>query len=561
MGKHSARKLYALYAVCTILVVFAAAVLTDVFRFETLRRQAERDGAAPLTNVLTHQLNNVGPELSDAEIRTFMDLARELVGGDLEAVRIWRANGEPLASTDGREATQADRQAVVEAAGGSSLAVKRETADGDLLVSYTSTETGVVLEVRQDYGPVADSVQQSRLMHLLLSLAGGAGLLILLPGILWAAGRGIMSEYNRLLYLYRTGQAIRSTLDVTEVLSQLARDAALFARAEIGLTALVEEEGQELILKASFEREGDATAQHHRRVEEWFLRRCAATGETVLARQDRLPYRGLLGHEPAHQGPSFILAVPIPGHAQTIGVVSLIRRKTLGKFSGQEVQVVEELAAQAAMTVEQAVLFGKMRSYANDVELSYDATLKVLMAALDAKDAATEGHSERVAHLTVAVAKEIGIPKERLVDIERGALLHDVGKIGVPDAVLQKPEALNAGEWEAMQKHPLLAGLMVSKVEFLEGALPILLYHHERYDGTGYPFGLEGEAIPLEARIFTVVDSYDAMTSDRPYRQAMRPEAALLAIERNVGIQFDPEVVEAFTRVVARMQPARKKAS
>ncbi len=112
-----------------------------------------------------------------------------------------------------------------------------------------------------------------------------------------------------------------------------------------------------------------------------------------------------------------------------------------------------------------------------------------------------------------------------------------------------------------MQKHPLLAGLMVSNVGFLEGAMPILLYHHERYDGTGYPFGLEGESIPLEARIFSVVDAYDAMTSDRPYRKAMSPEEALAEIKRNSGSQFDPHVVKAFSNVIDRLQPAEHRAA
>jgi HD-GYP domain-containing protein (c-di-GMP phosphodiesterase class II) len=156
----------------------------------------------------------------------------------------------------------------------------------------------------------------------------------------------------------------------------------------------------------------------------------------------------------------------------------------------------------------------------------------------------------------------MGVPEERLVDIERGALLHDVGKIGVPDDVLRKPDTLNEGEWEAMQKHPLLAGLMVSKVGFLEGALPILLYHHERFDGSGYPFGLQADAIPLEARIFAIVDSWDAMTSDRPYRQAMAVEEALEEIRRNAGIQFDPEIVLAFTRIIQKLHPtAQSKAA
>ncbi|MEX1252913.1 MAG: HD domain-containing phosphohydrolase [Dehalococcoidia bacterium] len=560
MGKQSARKVYVLYAICTILLVLLVSVLTDVFRLETLRRQSERDAAQTVSDVLSRELESAGPELSDDEIASFMALADDLTGTALPAVRVWLPSGDLVASTDRGDELLLNPQALGEAASGEDAVFKEQpTGGGAVLVSYAPTTTGMILEVQQDYAPVGESVEQSRLLFLLLSVAGGVGLLVLLPGILWAAGRGLNTEYSRLLYLYRTGQSIRSTLDVSDVLSQLARDASTFAHADVGLTALVEEDGKDLILKASFEREGDTISQHHRKVEEWFLRRCAATGETVLARQDRLPYRNLIGHEPPSHGPSFIVAVPIPGHSSTIGVVSLIRRKALGKFGSQEVHVIEEMASQAAMTVEQAVLFGKMRNYATEVELSYDTTLKVLMAALDAKDSATEGHSERVAKLTVVMAKEMGIPKERLVDIERGALLHDVGKIGVPDAVLQKPEALNELEWEAMEKHPLLAGLMVSKVEFLEGALPILLYHHEHYDGTGYPFGLEGDAIPLEARIFTIVDSYDAMTSDRPYRKAMRTEEALAEIQRNAGIQFDPQAVEAFARVVARMQPAEKK--
>jgi HD-GYP domain-containing protein (c-di-GMP phosphodiesterase class II) len=150
----------------------------------------------------------------------------------------------------------------------------------------------------------------------------------------------------------------------------------------------------------------------------------------------------------------------------------------------------------------------------------------------------------------------MGIPEERLTDVERGALLHDVGKIGVPDSVLRKPQALSRKEWQEMQKHPLLSGILVSKVGVLEGALPILLYHHERYDGQGYPFGLLGDKIPLEARIFALVDAYDAMTSDRPYRAAMPHQEAMAEIIANAGTQFDPTVTEAFTAVLERIHAA-----
>jgi len=196
------------------------------------------------------------------------------------------------------------------------------------------------------------------------------------------------------------------------------------------------------------------------------------------------------------------------------------------------------------------LLFAKVRSYADELETSYDTTLKVLMAALDTKDEVTEGHCERVSKLTVHLARGMGAPEASLLDIERGALLHDVGKIGVPDTILKKPRALNKLEWEAMQKHPLLAGLIVSKVGFLEGALPILLYHHERYDGQGYPFGLVRDKIPLEARIFSVVDSYDAMTSDRPYRSAMSYEDAMDELRRHSGTQFDPDVIAVFEKLM-----------
>jgi HD-GYP domain-containing protein (c-di-GMP phosphodiesterase class II) len=234
-------------------------------------------------------------------------------------------------------------------------------------------------------------------------------------------------------------------------------------------------------------------------------------------------------------------------------VTAAVRHPSVHAFSASEIEALQELADQAAMAIEQASLFEKVRSYADDLEMSYDTTLRALMAALDTKDAATEGHSERVARLTVAVAREMQLPEERMLDIERGALLHDLGKIGVPDSILRKPESLNKEEWESMQQHPLLAALMVSKVGFLEGAMPILLYHHERFDGSGYPFGLEGERIPLEARIFAVVDAYDAMTSDRPYRQATSPQEALKEIRANAGIQFDPPVVEAFAAVLDRL--------
>ena len=564
MGKHSTRKLYALFAGWTFLAVLAvvgAIAVVVIFRFDTIRNTAENEAALVTSRVLAPGLAREAGNLSEAELNSFSTAATALLSDQIRTIRLWDAEGQLLAATDAGSAVQPNLLALEQAAGGSIAATRLGTPQGDLLVSYAALAEGVVLEIRQDYGSISSSVVSNQQALLVLAAGGVIALALILPVVLWLATRRLKGEYDRLRYLYHTGQAIRSTLDLTDVLEHVARDAGVFAGAPLALATLVEDETDDLILKASFERARNASTQHHRKVEEWFLRRCAGTGETIAAKLDQFPDTSLLGFELQLPKPFYILCVPILGRDRAIGIVTVVRDGTQGRFKASTVQMIEEMAGQAAMAVEQSVLFAKMRSYATEVELSYDNTLKALMAALDTKDAATHGHSERVSRLTVTLAKEMGVPKERLVDIERGALLHDVGKIGVPDAVLQKPDSLNEKEFEAMQKHPLLAGLMVSNVGFLEGAMPILLYHHERYDGTGYPFGLEGEAIPLEARIFAVVDAYDAMTSDRPYRKAMPPEDALAEIKRNSRSQFDPHVVEAFTNVIDRLQPAEHRAA
>jgi len=386
-------------------------------------------------------------------------------------------------------------------------------------------------------------------------LALGAGLVLvwlLLQGAAWSCTSRIGREYGHLVYLFRVGQQLRSSLDLSEVAAQTARDATILAQGQFGFVCLVEGDSQELVLKATYDHEKGSIGYHNCKVDDTYLLRVAATGEGLSARLPERPLRAIFGIR-AFEGPAAMATVPIRIRDRVIGVAAAVRHPSVQAFSQSELTPLQELAEQAAMAIEQAGLFAKVRAYASDLELSYDTTLRALMAALDTKDAATEGHSERVSRLTGAVAREMGLPENRMLDIERGALLHDVGKIGVPDSILRKPNSLTRKEWEAMQKHPLLAGLIVSKVDFLEGALPILLYHHERFDGSGYPFGLVGDKIPLEARIFAVVDAYDAITSDRPYRKGVPPEEALREIKANAGTQFDPQVAEAFESVIRRL--------
>ena len=184
------------------------------------------------------------------------------------------------------------------------------------------------------------------------------------------------------------------------------------------------------------------------------------------------------------------------------------------------------------------------------VNKTYDATILALGSALETRDIETQSHSVRVARFSCLLAVNLGLDEgERLTDIQRGAYLHDIGKIGVPDAILRKPESLNEQEWRIMKRHPQIGKDIIEGIEFLKGSTPLVYCHHEQYDGSGYPRGLAGDRIPIEARIFAVADALDAMTSDRPYRKAMSVGEAKREICTLAGAQFDPDVVEALAEI------------
>jgi len=193
---------------------------------------------------------------------------------------------------------------------------------------------------------------------------------------------------------------------------------------------------------------------------------------------------------------------------------------------------------------------------------TYRATLETLGAALDSRDVGTEAHSRRVHGYAIATARAYGVPEDELTDLAHGVLLHDIGKIGIPDAILLKPGKLTDEEWQIMRRHPEIGRRLIENIPFLKGAVPIVYCHHERWDGSGYPRGLKGDEIPLGARIFAVVDAFDAMTFDRPYSRAIPFDAARAEIRRCAGTHFDPAVVEAFLRVPDELlQDIRRKST
>lgn len=220
------------------------------------------------------------------------------------------------------------------------------------------------------------------------------------------------------------------------------------------------------------------------------------------------------------------------------------------EFEDDWLRFMESLATDAAMAIGHTELFDNLQRSNEELKTAYDETIQGWSRALELRDKETQGHSERVVELTVRLARHMGICEEDMPDLRRGAILHDIGKMGVPDSILLKPSPLSPEEWEMMSKHPAYAYDMLSAIPFLQDALDIPYCHHERWNGSGYPRGLKGEEIPLAARVFSVVDVWDALTSDRPYRAAWLVEQAYKYIQKNSGHLFDPRVVDRFLEML-----------
>jgi response regulator RpfG family c-di-GMP phosphodiesterase/putative methionine-R-sulfoxide reductase with GAF domain len=254
---------------------------------------------------------------------------------------------------------------------------------------------------------------------------------------------------------------------------------------------------------------------------------------------------------PDLSGEQFVAYVGIPliAKGQIKGVLEIFHREPV-KFDPEWYRFLELLAGQAAIAIDNAELFDNLQSSNSELSMAYDSTLEGWASALELRDNETEGHTRRATELTTRLAQAMGIKENDMVHIYRGALLHDIGKMGVPDSIVLKPGPLTEDEWVTMRKHPQYAYDMLSPISYLRLALDIPYCHHEKWDGTGYPRGLNGEQIPVAARIFAVVDVWDALTSDRPYRKAWTETQARQYIQEQAGMHFDPEVVKVFMKEV-----------
>ena len=253
----------------------------------------------------------------------------------------------------------------------------------------------------------------------------------------------------------------------------------------------------------------------------------------------------------ASEGFVSYFAVPLIAKGRTTGVLEVFRRSRF-EPPAEWMAFLETLAGQAAIAIDNAALFEEVSRSNLELTLAYDTTLEGWSRALDLRDRETEGHSQRVTEMTLRVARRMGVPETEQVHLRRGSLLHDIGKMGIPDGILLKPGPLTDEEWQIMRRHPRYAYDMLLPIAFLRPALDIPFAHHERWDGSGYPQGLRGEEIPLGARIFAVVDVWDALSSDRPYRRAWPRQEVLAHLRQGGSVHFDPRVLEVFLEELAR---------
>ena len=241
-------------------------------------------------------------------------------------------------------------------------------------------------------------------------------------------------------------------------------------------------------------------------------------------------------------------AVPLVTKEHVKGVLEIFHRSPL-EPDDEWFEFLDSLALQAAIAIDNNSLFHDLERANMDLFIAYDSTIEGWSRALDYRDKETEGHSQRVTEMTLRIVREMGMNEEEVVHVRRGALLHDIGKMGIPDSILLKDASLTEEEWQIMRRHPLYAYELLYPIAYLRPALDIPYCHHEHWDGNGYPRGLKGEQIPLPARIFAVVDVWDGLRSDRPYRSAWSDEKAKEYLRAHSGTQFDPNVVDIFFKM------------
>lgn len=337
----------------------------------------------------------------------------------------------------------------------------------------------------------------------------------------------VQRQLGELQALQQLSESLNRTISLEEVLEQLLDETLHLLEAENASVMLLEPDQETLTIKMARGLSDEVVANTRVKLGE------RISGKVALHRKPML----YPAFETDESGSA--LSVPLLKDDQVLGVLNVRHKKGGGDFSEDELSLAARFANVAALSISKAGLHSELRQL-------FVHSIRALANAVDARDPYTSGHSERVTRFSVLIAIAMGFNGEALEELRYASLLHDIGKIRIRDAILHKPGKLTDDEFEEMKRHPEYGVEIMQPVRAFQTILPYMLYHHERYDGRGYPHGLKGEGIPLQARIMCVADCFDAMTSDRPYRKGMPVEAAVAELQKYRGSQFDPEATDLF---------------
>ena len=345
------------------------------------------------------------------------------------------------------------------------------------------------------------------------------------------------------------GRVINSSLGLKQVLEEVMDRLVHLMQAERGFLLLKDPSG-ELTIQTARGMEKDSV-QEVFSVSRTIIHSVVDTGKPVLTTNAQSDPRFERQLSVAAFQLRSILCAPLKLKDDLIGVIYVDHRGMPGMFRESDLSLISAFADQAAVAIDNARLFESLKAANEELEIAYDATLNGWVRALDLRDKETEGHTQRVTALTIQLAKVMGVEESELIHIQRGALLHDIGKMAIPDAILLKPGELTPEERELIRRHPLFAYEMLKPIRFLHRAIDIPYCHHEKWDGSGYPRGLKEVQIPFAARIFAIADVWDALTSNRPYRKGINHDEVRSHLRQQSGIHFDPQVADAFLKLPA----------
>ncbi len=358
-------------------------------------------------------------------------------------------------------------------------------------------------------------------------------------------------KIKELSALYEVGKSVTSTLHLDKVLKLITRKAAKIMDASSCSLRLLDDSRGALVLKCVY---GLNSIRFYKiknslKVGESIAGRVVESGRPCIINDLLKEKRYKYPHLVKQRGLRSLLTVPLIQRNRIIGVLSIYNKK-VSKYNVEDVRLLSMFADQAAIAIENARLY-------EQAETAYLNTIKTLSNIIDAKDNHTYGHSERVMGHCMDMSDELRLPEHDREVLRYASLLHDIGKIGIDIGILRKPSKLNSEEWKVMVMHPVLGAGIVEQIGFLNELAPIILRHHERYDGKGYPGKLTMQKIPLGARILSVADAYESMVSDRPYRKALSLRKARQEIQTGSGSQFDPKIVNLFLKTLNKRKKKR----